>query len=93
MQRAGVAVLKESYHGHWKAYVDGKEVRVGMVAPSFVGALVPAGQHTLEIRFEAPDHHVALMLLGLLAFIAVGVLERRWGRRRERPAAGNKRSR
>ena len=91
MQRAGVAVLKASYHGGWKAYVDGKAVPVGMVAPSFVGVPVPAGQHTLEVRFESQDHHLALMLLGLLALIVLRVLERRWGGsrgRRASPSAG-----
>ena len=87
MQRASVAVLKASYHGGWKAYVDGKAVPVGMVAPSFVGVPVPAGQHTLEFRFESQDHHLALILLGLLALIALGVLERRWGGSRGRRAS------
>ncbi len=82
LTRPGVVVLKVSYHGRWKAFVDGAAVPIGMVAPSFVGVPVPAGNHTVQFRFVSADRHVPLLLLAVLAFTALFLGERLLRRRR-----------
>ncbi len=47
-------VIRESWHPRWHAYVDGAEVPVRRVTPDFPAVDVPAGAHTIEMRFERP---------------------------------------
>jgi len=47
-------VFRESWHPRWRAYVDGAGVPVRRVTPDFPAVDVPAGPHTLELRFERP---------------------------------------
>jgi hypothetical protein len=54
VQAPTVFVVRESWHPRWHAYLDGEELPVMRVTPDFPAVLVPAGQHTLELRFERP---------------------------------------
>lgn len=78
--------IHESWHPRWHAYVDGVEVPVRRVTPDFPAVDVPAGKHTIELRFERP---LWLILSWLLwpgpAIIAWLVLRRR---RRRGEASG-----
>ncbi len=63
----GLLVFTESLHPGWIASVDGKRRPVVPANLAFVGVWVEAGEHVVELRFEAPS-----LERGLLA--AVGAL-------------------
>ncbi|HCM82216.1 MAG: hypothetical protein UV63_C0001G0024 [Microgenomates group bacterium GW2011_GWC1_43_11] len=40
------------YHKNWKAFVDGKKVKTFRTNYIFIGIVVPAGIHTVQLRYE-----------------------------------------
>ena len=81
--KAALAVFSEIYYPGWKAWLDGdrtKEVDVLRADWTLRAAALPAGNHTLTMRFEPSSYktgeHVSrassilliLLLLGSLAF-------------------------
>ena len=81
-ERPAVVMLKASYHPRWKVTVDGKPAKTQMIAPSYVGVDVPAGQHTVEFRYEPYPSYWLLFLVGVLTLVALAVVPRWWARRR-----------
>src|SRR5439155_18349983 len=69
--RRAVVLLKVSYHGRWKATVDGVGVRPGIIAPVNVGVTVAPGEHTVTFRYAAYPSFAWLLLLGALAVAAL----------------------
>ncbi len=69
--RAAWVMLKESYSPRWTAYVDGKRVKTSMVAPSFVGAPVPVGDHIVVFKYEPTSWYPELILFGALVLFAL----------------------
>jgi hypothetical protein len=53
-EKPSTFMIRESWHPRWHAYIDGDEVRVRRVTPDFPAVDVPAGKHTIELRFERP---------------------------------------
>lgn len=47
-----VLVCTMNYSPYWHAYVDGREARVLPVDCTFVGVVVPAGDHRVELRYR-----------------------------------------
>ena len=82
LSRPGVVMLKASFDPHWQATVDGKRVETQMLAPSFVGVPVPAGQHTIEFKYQSFKWTWVLVLFGALALIALAIVPRRLEQRR-----------
>jgi hypothetical protein len=80
--RPAVVMLKATYHPRWTVTVDGKPAKTEMIAPSFVGVRVPAGQHTVEFRYEPYPDYWLLFLIGFLTLVALAVVPRWWARRR-----------
>jgi hypothetical protein len=83
-----MVVLADTYYPAWRAYVDGEPAKVYATDGAFRGVAVPAGTHTVELRYEdrrlvigtAVSAGTALVLLG-----AIGVAfarNRRASRRR-----------
>lgn len=52
----------------WKAYVDGKRVKLYTVNNLIQGAMVPAGEHIIEFRYEPDDLKLgcALSMIGII---------------------------
>ena len=51
---ASTFVVRESWHPRWRAFLDGEAVTIRRVTPDFPAIDVPAGKHTIELRFERP---------------------------------------
>jgi uncharacterized membrane protein YfhO len=43
-----------NFSPNWRAYVDGCETEVVPVDGTFVGAVVPDGEHRVELRYQPP---------------------------------------
>jgi hypothetical protein len=69
--------IRESWHPRWHAYLDGEELPIRRVTPDFPAVDVPAGKHTLEMRFERPWWAHAAWLAWPLASLAAWFALRR----------------
>jgi hypothetical protein len=80
--RPAFVMLKESYHPRWGATIDGRPVKVTMLAPSFVGVPVPAGSHLVVFTYHPISYYPQLFAVGFLALLALTITPRLWTRRR-----------
>jgi hypothetical protein len=79
-------MVRESWHPRWHAFIDGDEVPVRRVTPDFPAVDVPAGKHTIELRFQRPWWLLASWLAWPGAAVGAWLFFRR-RRRREPPLA------
>ncbi|MEZ4361779.1 MAG: hypothetical protein R3B48_16440 [Kofleriaceae bacterium] len=56
-------VFRESWHPRWTGLIDGREVPVRRLTPDFPALDVPAGVHTIALRFDRPWWALAAWLL------------------------------
>ena len=81
VQTPTIVVARESWHPRWRAFVDGKPVKVGRVTPDFPAIEVPAGKHVVAFRFDRPWWaHAAWLawpLMTLLGWLGLRRYERR----------------
>lgn len=80
-RRPAVVTLAASFHPRWKVLVDGQGVDSVMIAPSFVGVPVGAGEHLIVFRYEPYPATGPLLLGGVAVLLAVGLGPRVWARR------------
>jgi hypothetical protein len=85
VQSTTTFTVRESWHPRWHAYLDDKEIAVRRVTPDFIAVDVPAGKHTLAVRFERPWWVHASWLAWPLTALAAWWLTRR--RSRKQPTA------
>jgi len=89
--RPVMLVLKASFDPRWQVTVDGGPAEPQMIAPSFVGRTVPAGEHTVVFTYEPFPRYDVLLLLGAATLAALafgpGWLEGRRRRRLEQAAS------
>jgi hypothetical protein len=87
----GLLVLSEVYYPAWKAYVDDRPVPLYVADHVLRAVPVPAGEHTVELRYESWSLRVglAVSLIAYLALIALAVAKarRRWKRAQQTPTA------
>jgi hypothetical protein len=67
-------VVAESFHPGWQAVVDGQSVPVLRVNRDFLGCVVAAGQHRVELRFRPVSLRLGAMLSSLGLGLIVGLL-------------------
>jgi hypothetical protein len=92
--RPAWVMLKASYHPRWGATIDGKPVKVSMLAPSFVGVPVSAGSHLVVFKYHPVSYYPALFAFGLLVLIGLTIAPRAWkGSHRPRGTATRRRDR
>jgi hypothetical protein len=77
-ERPAEVLLKTSFHPRWTAFVDGVEVAPRMVAPSFVGAPVTAGAHTVEFVYRPYPLYLLWLAIGALTLVALATWPRWW---------------
>jgi hypothetical protein len=69
----GMVVMSDVYDPDWKAYVDGKEVQLYVADHAFRAVPLPAGHHTVELRYEPLTLRIGMIIssiFGLLALLA-----------------------
>ncbi len=78
----GLLMLGEVYYPAWKAYVDGEPAPLYRADHLFRAVPVPAGEHTVELRYESRSLRAgtAISLLTVLALLAL-TAARLWGKR------------
>lgn len=84
---AGLVVFSETYEEGWRAYVDGERVDILRANHALRGVPIPAGTHTIEMRYEPTSLTVGLWtsgVAGMAVLIVFGmvvedVVRRGWG--------------
>lgn len=75
-------VFSEIYYPEWKAYIDGKPVKIFRTNYSFRSVNVPAGLHFVEMRFESEAYSTGkiismiTLILGIVGFFVTHHFER-----------------
>lgn len=75
-----IVITEVSWPG-WRAYLDGRRVKLSQANRAFLSMYLPAGRHHLQVLY-LPDAFVRgrAISLGTLALLVVGVGVRRWRR-------------
>ena len=77
MQRPGFVIISEAAWSGWRAYVDNKRVKQLPANHAFLAVYVPAGTHTLRLRYLPQSFVVGRTIsLATLAGIAIVALAR-----------------
>lgn len=75
-------MLSEIYYPLWKAYIDGKETEILKTNYAFRSVIMPAGEHTLEMRLIVKGFETGKMLSIisniLLALLLAGAIFIEW---------------
>ena len=82
----GLLVLSEIYAGGWRATVDGEPAEILPTNHALRGVPLPAGEHTVELRYEPVELRAGL-IISVVAYLGLaGVIGRSvWSWRRGRP--------
>lgn len=81
--KAGILLLSEVWYPAWHVYVDGAETELLTGDYSLRAIAVPAGNHTVELRFESSAYStgkwitIATLLLSIGGAVAMGVRKKR----------------
>ncbi len=82
---AGYLVVADSDQVGWSATVDGKPARLVPADQGLVAVSVPAGSHTVKLRYKSPDNGIGGYASAATAFaLAGGVGAETWCSRRGR---------
>ncbi len=78
VQEDGLFYTSVLYTEGFKAYVDGKEVEITPVADCFIAFALPAGEHTIELKFTPVGLYagVGISALGLILFAVLCILKK-----------------
>lgn len=68
-QKDGLMYTSVPYETGWKVYIDGEETDHTLVMGAFIGVMLSAGEHTVEIKY-VPMH---VYLAGLISLVGVAV--------------------
>ena len=84
MKRAGWIVVSEQAWRGWRAYIDGRRVKIHTANIAFLGIYVPEGKHVVDVRYW-PESFVigrAISFGSIAVVIAIAVAARITRRRR-----------
>ncbi len=66
---ACLAVIAESYYPFWRAEIDGQPAKVVRVSCGLMGVPVPAGTHTILLRYQPPRAYAVAAVVSIVAFL------------------------
>lgn len=69
---ASLLVLSQSYHHHWKVWIDDKKAMIYKTNISFMGTVLPPGKHTVVFKFCPTNTLKAIWVM--LAMIALLII-------------------
>lgn len=69
----GLLVVSEIYAEGWRAYVDGEVVAILPTDLALRGVPIPAGEHTVELRYEPRSLRIGVPISGASALLVIGV--------------------
>ena len=76
MQRAGFVILSDTAWKGWRAWIDGRAVKVGRANAAFLSVYVPQGRHTVRVEYRprsfetgATITFTTLLLIALYAVV------------------------
>ena len=81
-KNGGLVVLSEVYYPGWKATLDGNDISIGRADYILRALRVPAGEHTLVLKFDPQSLHttealayaaLAIMILAFAAAVAISL--------------------
>jgi uncharacterized membrane protein YfhO len=74
------------YDQGWTAIVDGQKIRPLRVNIGFMGIILDAGDHSVELQYEVPYYYKGLIIsiFSLFTYIVIGV-----HRKMKRPSLKN----
>ena len=75
-----MAVIAQTYYPAWRAYVDGKPVKLWRANYAFQSLEVPPGRHEVTVKYEDRAFQVGVLFSGIGCLLCLGV----WGRDRLR---------
>jgi hypothetical protein len=73
-----MVVISQTYYPAWKAYIDGRPSKLWRANYAFQALEVPAGRHSIQLRYEDGVFYAGAMISGL-GILIIGLL---WVRRR-----------
>jgi len=71
---ACLAVIAESYYPFWRAEIDGQPTEVLRVSCGLMGVPLPAGSHTVLLRYLPPRAYAAAAAVSLIALLGCAVV-------------------
>jgi hypothetical protein len=71
---SGLLVLSEVYHPAWKAYIDGRPAPIYRADHLLRAIPVPAGEHTVELRYESSSLRVGMAISLTASAVLVALL-------------------
>lgn len=69
----GLVVFSEVYADGWRAYVNGEEVEILRTNGALRGVPVPAGEHTIEMRYDPVELRVGLWTTGITGLVLLAL--------------------
>ncbi len=69
---SSMVVLAQSFYHPWKAYVDGKATPIWRANYAFQALQVPAGNHSVVVRYEDAAFHLGLRITVVTMLVMVG---------------------
>lgn len=88
-ETASPAILKVTYHPDWVVTVDGAAVPTFMASPSYLGFMLPAGQHHVVAEYRSAPMKGPLLILGGVGVLGLIVGGRRFGSRQSSARSGS----
>ncbi len=70
----GLLIVSEIYYPAWKAYIDGEPVEIKRANYLFRSIPVPAGEHTVELRYESWTLRAGIFISFLTTLVLAGLV-------------------